>query len=511
MLHKSKKAIAILLCLVVSLLSISSIALAEEPIKVLLNGTELSFDQPPILENDRTLVPMRGIFEALGATVEWEESTQTITSTKDDITIIMQIGKHSFTKNGQEITLDVPPKVVNDRTLVPVRAIAESFEAAVGWDGATSTVTITSKIENTTPKPMVTPKPTAKPAFSVPKIEYEYGPFTLTSYYSTGSYWDSINVDSFIISKCEMTSIGKYKLYANIRGTSDDSTPRITMRFYDSNDRVLGEVNFIPSVAVNEKFNVLDYTYVEQDIIENAVKTEFFSHSGKKAVYGKTINNNGSGSNSEGRSVISGGSGTSGGSGSVAGGTVVSGDSGSNSGNKEDNEAPTKNPDNNSSSNLEGYNKLKNELIKKGKANSDGSSYQLFRQTKEGSSFLVTTIKYNCEGDSIDIFSHFTNGDLNADSFSLLTLSPGQNPEIVVRRFKNGSEENSDWFSGDIEGETITNVYVEMNSGASETLMREYALREIEIELVSLNNTFTSFDLDVTREELGLPSSVKIE
>jgi len=113
-----------------------------QEIKVLVNGTALTFDQPPIIENGRTLVPLRAIFEALGADVDWEQSTQTVTAVKDDITIVLKIGDAFLTKNGERITLDVPAKIVGGRTLVPARAVAESFGAEVGWDQTTRTVTI---------------------------------------------------------------------------------------------------------------------------------------------------------------------------------------------------------------------------------------------------------------------------------------------------------------------------------------------------------------------------------
>lgn len=461
MLRKTKRAIAVLLCLVMSLLSISYVALAEEPIKVLLNGTELSFDQPPILENDRTLVPMRGIFEALGATVEWEESTQTITSTKDDITIIMQIGKHSFTKNGQEITLDVPPKVVNDRTLVPVRAIAESFEAAVGWDGATSTVTI-STVEST-----------LNPAFSVPKVGYEYGPFTLTMYYETGNYWNSVKVDSFIVSKCEPFAENYYMLSANVRGISDSSNPHIIMKFYDSDNNVLGDVHRMLEVKENEEFNVSFNTTVNRDIIDNAVKTEFVSLTGEPAVYDTASGN---------------------------------GESGENNGNQGNDDISIETPDNNSSLDLEGYNKLKNELIKKGKYGAGAlcaNSYSLSRTNRDGSFSSTTRIEYGIEGEYISIHTLYQDTEFNHTSATTLRLRPGQSPQITIQK------DMEHWFIGYIEGDTITNVYVE--TSASEEDFIEYALRDIEAELVILNSRFTLFDLDVTRQELGLPSSVKIE
>ncbi len=113
-----------------------------DKITVTLNGDEIAFDQPPVIVNDRTLVPLRAIFEALGAEVDWDGDTRTVTATKADTQIKMTISKSEMLKNSESITLDVPPQIVNDRTLVPVRAIAESFDCDVDWNGDTRTVII---------------------------------------------------------------------------------------------------------------------------------------------------------------------------------------------------------------------------------------------------------------------------------------------------------------------------------------------------------------------------------
>jgi archaellum component FlaF (FlaF/FlaG flagellin family) len=120
-----------------------STATNNSQIRVLLNGTQIQFDQPPIIQNGRTLVPLRAIFEAMGATVSWNEKSQTVTAVKGNTTVVMIIGNKTMTKNGAKITLDVPPQILNGRTLVPARAVAESFGAKVDWDGNTQTVKIT--------------------------------------------------------------------------------------------------------------------------------------------------------------------------------------------------------------------------------------------------------------------------------------------------------------------------------------------------------------------------------
>ena len=87
--------------------------------------------------------PFGTIDEALGASVEWDDATKTGTSVKGDTTVKLTIGKAAITVNGADKALDVPAQIVDSRTLVPVRAIAESFGCEVGWDDATKTVTIT--------------------------------------------------------------------------------------------------------------------------------------------------------------------------------------------------------------------------------------------------------------------------------------------------------------------------------------------------------------------------------
>mgnify|MGYP004495863075 FL=1 len=125
-------------------------ALAEENIFVTLNGKQIEFDVPPQTVNDRTMVPMRKIFEELGAKVEWIEDTQMILASKDAKFVLMQIGKPAMIikdfKIGSEerIELDSEPFITDGRTLVPVRAVSEAFNMQVDWDGAKKEVLINS-------------------------------------------------------------------------------------------------------------------------------------------------------------------------------------------------------------------------------------------------------------------------------------------------------------------------------------------------------------------------------
>lgn len=120
-----------------------------DEITVTLNGSKIYFDQPPIMQNDRTLVPMRKIFEAMGCNVEWDEESQMIDVWSGDENIMtLWVDYESMWTPEAYIELDVPPIVVNDRTLVPVRAISESIGALVDWDDYTQTVIITYNQKN---------------------------------------------------------------------------------------------------------------------------------------------------------------------------------------------------------------------------------------------------------------------------------------------------------------------------------------------------------------------------
>ncbi len=134
----------VLSMLLILSMSISLTASADSGITVKLNGKALAFDVQPQIINGRTMVPMRTIFEELGATVEWDQETQTVTSARDDVTVKLTIGIPNIRINQQNpIELDTAPCIIDGRTLVPVRAISEAFHMNVEWDGTTQTVLIT--------------------------------------------------------------------------------------------------------------------------------------------------------------------------------------------------------------------------------------------------------------------------------------------------------------------------------------------------------------------------------
>ncbi len=116
----------------------------ESPPRVFLDSRQLMFEVAPIIENSRTLVPLRTIFESMGAQVDWNASTRVITAKKGDTTVILPINSRTAMINGSACTLEVPPKIVDSRTLAPLRFVAEAFGGKVTWDGNTRTIYINS-------------------------------------------------------------------------------------------------------------------------------------------------------------------------------------------------------------------------------------------------------------------------------------------------------------------------------------------------------------------------------
>ena len=117
---------------------------ADDGITVVLDGEKVSFDVPPQIIDGRTMVPIRAIFEALGAEVEWNDKTKTVTATIDDYVVECTINSKVMTVCGEKTEMDVSPVIVDGRTLMPARFAAEAFGCRVGWADPIKTAFITS-------------------------------------------------------------------------------------------------------------------------------------------------------------------------------------------------------------------------------------------------------------------------------------------------------------------------------------------------------------------------------
>ena len=176
-----KRIISIMIALFIVLGMFGATTFASSGVTVILDGKTLPFDVPPQIMNGRTMVPLRAIFEAMGATINWDGNTQTVTATKSDTVVVLKIGSTSPTINGKIVTIDQPGVIVNGRTLAPLRFVAEAFGGKVEWNGGTQTATITSALAGSTAQPSPTP---TQPSGGIDRNlvgEWSYNDITLHS------------------------------------------------------------------------------------------------------------------------------------------------------------------------------------------------------------------------------------------------------------------------------------------------------------------------------------------
>ncbi len=158
-----KKTVSLLITLILFSISITSCAaetnetinntsieikLQLENSTITVNGKKKEIDSgngtAPVIQDNRTFIPVRTVIEAMGGAVEWEADTQTAILAKDDTIIILQIGNKTAFVNENKITLDTEPRVINGRTMLPIRFIAENFGFNVDWNNSTQTIIITN-------------------------------------------------------------------------------------------------------------------------------------------------------------------------------------------------------------------------------------------------------------------------------------------------------------------------------------------------------------------------------
>ena len=134
--------------LVASLLAVSLLAFpvvqvsADENIGLKVNGANVETQVPPTIIDGRTMVPVRDIFEACGAEVNWDSNTKTITGKKGNTTVVMQIDSNMLFINENVTEMDATPVIIDGRTLAPARYVAESFGGIVDWDAENKVVMI---------------------------------------------------------------------------------------------------------------------------------------------------------------------------------------------------------------------------------------------------------------------------------------------------------------------------------------------------------------------------------
>lgn len=233
-----KKKISFLVGMLVMLLTSTCFAVTAD---VQLNGKIIDFTDnegnkvDAQIINNRTLVPLRKIFEELGCVVEWEQETRTATATRDNVKLILQIDNKNVKKivDGKEtiIKLDVAPTIYNNRTLVPLRFIAESLNKQVGWDASSYTAII---------------------------IDYDYFANSLSDkvrylYEALENTYNDFDIEISRTYFDELNSNNNNTAYIKANVTSDDETYTTKISF-SGNNALMQEI-------AEEAWNVIDFEF----------------------------------------------------------------------------------------------------------------------------------------------------------------------------------------------------------------------------------------------------------
>lgn len=111
-------------------------------INLYVNGKEIKTIMPPVQLDNRVLVPSREVFDPMGAKVEWDNNSKRVKITYKSNTIILYVNKQTVTLNGKEVPIDVPPKIINNKVMIPVRFISENLGFTVDWNSVDRSVSI---------------------------------------------------------------------------------------------------------------------------------------------------------------------------------------------------------------------------------------------------------------------------------------------------------------------------------------------------------------------------------
>ncbi len=128
----------------VALTAFSGAYAEADVVSVSVDNTIVTFDQDPVIIEGYTLVPVRAVFEQAGAKVEWDQPSQTATISNSEYIITIKYGDSAIYKNDERIEIEMPATMINNRILIPVRAIAEAMDFSVTWDGHHSLVHIST-------------------------------------------------------------------------------------------------------------------------------------------------------------------------------------------------------------------------------------------------------------------------------------------------------------------------------------------------------------------------------
>lgn len=247
-----------------SMLGVSAMPIMaeEDVVSVIVDNEEVLFDQTPVIVDGSTLVPIRAVFEKAGAEVKWNQETLTATLTRGNYTVDITVGDNVLYKNGTQIALAKPAQIINDRVLIPVRAIGEAMDFDVNWDGYHSRVVVST--DGTEYRPYVARRVGFREMSEAAK------------YYSTSSFaWIDMDADG--------DGSDDTVSFTSTLDTSSAETPLLMI----NGDDFSNQLRFLPSIYSFALID-LDKTDNTREIVITAngdcLSAYFFRYDGKSLV-----------------------------------------------------------------------------------------------------------------------------------------------------------------------------------------------------------------------------------
>ena len=258
-------------------------------VSLYIDQKPLESEVPAQIINNRTMVPIGPIFNALGAEMTWDQGTKTATGYKGDTTVKIQIDNATAYVNDKAVTLDTPAMIVNNRTMVPAWFVSEALGAKVTWDGATSTVWI-----STTQAPATTGQ---KNALEAAKRYIKYSPFSRKGLISQLEYEKYSTEDAiFAADNCgadwKQQAVLSAKRYISYSAFSYSGLiDQLEYEGYTHEQAVYGtdscEANW-DAEAVEAAAKYLKYTSFSRDSLIDQLEFDGFTH--EQAVHGVESN-----------------------------------------------------------------------------------------------------------------------------------------------------------------------------------------------------------------------------
>ncbi|QNK54708.1 copper amine oxidase N-terminal domain-containing protein [Paenibacillus sp. PAMC21692] len=291
-----KKSIVVLIVLLLSIagISVPAHAATSNAISVTIDGKKQSFSSSPVLKDGSVMVPFRNLFEALGATIDYEPNTRTITATKDWIIVVLQIGSKEATISEKPLILTQVPYTDKGVTYVPARFVGEALGGIVDWDSKSRTVVVKSAKSVNTDLQSLMSKSDVSPSAIKPLLtsqSFEYALLLALQYGRSNAIIDVIiesgSASDFILRdaiahrhKYAIEKLLKKGVSPNAEQPKDMAllfaTEDWKVRTYDASGKAV-DVEKPVDLSIVEL--LLEYGAEKTpDILANAVKYSFFNH-----------------------------------------------------------------------------------------------------------------------------------------------------------------------------------------------------------------------------------------